>query len=293
MRIFRALIFFPAQRLHHARQNPVRFPQMPVVMESPNYQPVFLDEVPLLFPHRVVLIHSFRPVQVVVICRLVRDDQVFPSRRCPLQHVQRCHHRHRNPRHARLRISRFERIHCLRLPRHPNVFLNRRYHLLSGRSLFLRLRFRCAHRSCDQSCPNCSAKQRRRLPTNCIFPPLSHVALLSANLSVRRLPRLRRRSSALFLLFIFSQPCASCSSTTIGIFPAAAANSSPAPPPHKKYPAHRGPAAGQSRDSTVYTDSSDSAAPVARRCEFSAAQNPAASLAQSRSSRPIAASFEP
>src|SRR5260370_21952008 len=151
---------------------------MPVVVESPNYHSVFLDEVPLLFPHRVVLIHFFRPVEVVVICRPVRDDQVFPSRRCPLQHVQRCHHRHRNSRHARLRISRFERIHCLRLPRHPNVFLNRRYHLLSGRSLFLRLRFRCAHRSCDQSCPNCSAKQRRRLPTNCIFPPLSHVALL-------------------------------------------------------------------------------------------------------------------
>src|SRR2546428_814970 len=51
---------------------------MPVVVESPNHHSVFLDEVPLLLPHRVVLIHSFRPVQMVVKRRLVGDDQVFP-----------------------------------------------------------------------------------------------------------------------------------------------------------------------------------------------------------------------
>src|SRR5436309_7967051 len=147
VRILRALVFPPTQRLYHAGQAPVRISQVPVVVESPDHHSVLLDKVPFLLPHRVVLLHSLRPVQVIVKRRLVRDDQVLPVCRRALQHVHRCHHRHGNPRHARVRIPGLERVYSFRVPRHANMLLNRRYYFPCRRPLFLRLGCQSAHRS--------------------------------------------------------------------------------------------------------------------------------------------------
>src|SRR5260370_1827538 len=123
VRVLRALVFFPSQRLYHSRKNPIRLSHVPVIVKSPNHQAIFLDERPLLLPDCVVLIHSFRSVQVIVKRRLVRDDQVLPFRRPPLQHVQRRHHRYRHTRPARLPTTPLQRLHPLRLPCPPISFL--------------------------------------------------------------------------------------------------------------------------------------------------------------------------
>src|SRR5437660_428354 len=159
VRVFRVLVSLPAQRLHHAGQDPVRLSKVPVVVESPDDQPVFLDKVPLLLPHCVVLFHSLRPVQVIVKRGLVRDDQILPVGRRPLQYVHCRHHRDGYPCHARVRISRLKRVYGFRFPRHANVFLDRRYHFLCRRPFFLGGRERAAQHSPNQYHAKCVASQ--------------------------------------------------------------------------------------------------------------------------------------
>src|SRR5207245_571848 len=107
--------------------------------------------------------------------------------------------------------------------------------------------------------------------------------------SARRLPRPGRGVSTLFCLFISFQSSSFRSNTTIGIVSPAAADFSPAPPPRKKYPARRCPDAAAPHGPVSRTAAADSAARVARRCEFPAAQSRAASPAQSKSNLPVAA----
>src|SRR5712692_702425 len=135
---------------------------------------MFFNERALLFPHRVVLVHSFRLVVVVIEeCRLVRDDQILPVRRRPLQNVQCRHHRHRDSRHTRLRIPRFEGIHGLRFPWDANMFLDRRCHFPGCRPLFLRLCSQAPHSSSDQSRGHRRAQQCRS-PNQTIHSALGH-----------------------------------------------------------------------------------------------------------------------
>src|SRR5713226_1661184 len=135
---------------------------------------MFFDERSFFLPYCVILVHPFRLVVVVIEeCRLVRDDQVLPVRCRSLQNVQGRHHGHRNSRNARLRISRFERIHGLRLPRHANMFLDRRCHFPGCRPLFLRLCSQAPHSSSDQSRGHRRAQQCRS-PNQTIHSALGH-----------------------------------------------------------------------------------------------------------------------
>ena len=74
-----------------------------------------------------------------------------------------------------------------------------------------------------------------------------------------------------------------CSTTTTGTSLPPTADSSPAPPPRKKYRARTDPAAAPSRAPSFHTSVGDSAAPTPPRCGSPAIRNPAASPAQSKS----------
>ena len=75
----------------------------------------------------------------------------------------------------------------------------------------------------------------------------------------------------------------SCSTTTIGTSSPLVADSSPAPPLRKRYPAHKDPGAVPSRVRFFHTFAADSAWPIPPRCESPAIRNPEASPAQSKS----------
>src|SRR5258708_29518373 len=91
------------------------------------------------------------------------------------------------------------------------------------------------------------------------------------------------------VLFISFPSCASSSNTTTHISRQAAADSSPAPPPHNRYPARRCPDVDAPHVPVLRRAAADFASPVAPRCESPAAQNPAASPARSKSDPLIAA----
>src|SRR6266700_1584935 len=176
------LIFLPAQRMHHSNLNPIRLPPVPMIVKPPNDQPMLFDERALFLPHRVVLVHPFRLVVVMIEeCRLMRDDQVLPVCRRPFQHVQRRHHRHRNSRNRRIRIPRFECIHGLAHPRDANVFLNRGHYLARCRPLLLRHCARAAECSAKESHAQRRAQESRRYSAFSL-PSWPHDSLLSANL---------------------------------------------------------------------------------------------------------------
>src|SRR4029453_17002757 len=110
----------PADLARHAQRDAVRLAAGPVVGGMKHDEGVLLDEIAL----ELICGAPLNLVDLVLVREergFVRDDHVPPGGRSPLQHVERGHHRRRDPVDARIRRAADDVVNGLRHPRDADV----------------------------------------------------------------------------------------------------------------------------------------------------------------------------
>ncbi len=116
-------ILLPAHRAKEPLRHRFRPPHVPVIVEAPDNEIVFLDQFGLALVDRIALELRCR-VGMAVERRFVADDEVPPSRRSALENRHRRHDGRRNAANGRIWIAGLERVDGLGPPGDAELGLN-------------------------------------------------------------------------------------------------------------------------------------------------------------------------
>ena len=116
-------VMLPAHGAKESLRHRLRPPHVPVVVEPPDDEIVFLDQLGLALVDRIGL-DLGRAVRVAVEGRLVADDEVSARRGRALEHRHRRHDGRGDAAHGRVGIAGLERVDGFSAPRDAEVGLN-------------------------------------------------------------------------------------------------------------------------------------------------------------------------